>query len=217
EGADAAGHDRSIPAAKAMTDGLLAYAVNGEALRPSQGYPLRLLLPGFEGNTNVKWLRRIEAGREPWHTRQETSHYTDLMPDGTARQFTFVMEAKSVITAPSGGQRLAGPGFVEITGLAWSGRGRIDAVEITTDGGATWQAADVQGPVVPIAWTRFRFPWMWDGKPARLQSRAIDETGYVQPTLEQLVAVRGTHSFYHYNGIKTWAIAATGEVSNVYA
>jgi sulfane dehydrogenase subunit SoxC len=217
EGADAAGHDRSIPAAKAMADGLLAYAVNGEALRPSQGFPLRLILPGFEGNTNVKWLRRIEAGREPWHTRQETSHYTDLMPDGTARQFTFIMETKSVITAPSGGQKLGGPGFVEISGLAWSGHGRIDAVEITTDGGATWQAAALQEPVLPIAWTRFRFPWMWDGKPARLQSRAIDETGYVQPTLAQLVAVRGTHSFYHYNGIKTWVVAANGEVSHVYA
>ena len=125
EGADAAGHDRSIPVAKAMADGLLAYAANGEELRPSQGYPVRLLLPGFEGNTNVKWLRRLKVGTEPWHTRQETSHYTDLMPDGTAREFTFVMEAKSVITVPSGGQHLAGPGFREITGLAWSGRGRI--------------------------------------------------------------------------------------------
>ncbi len=214
EGADAVGHDRSIPTAKAMADGLLAYAVNGEALRPSQGYPLRLLLPGFEGNTNVKWLRRIEAGREPWQTRQEVSHYTDLMPDGTARQFTFVMEAKSVITTPSGGQRLAGPGFVEIAGLAWSGRGKITTVELSTDGGATWHAAILQAPVLPIAWTRFRFPWMWDGKPARLMSRAIDETGYVQPTPAQLVAVRGTHSFYHYNGVKTWAIDATGEVTN---
>ncbi|HEU0113978.1 MAG TPA: sulfite dehydrogenase [Thermomicrobiales bacterium] len=217
EGADSVGHDRSIPTAKAMADALLVYAVNGEALRPSQGFPLRLLLPGFEGNTNVKWLRRIEAGREPWQTRQEVSHYTDLMPDGTARQFTFVMEAKSVITAPSGGQRLGGPGFVDVTGLAWSGRGKITTVEISTDGGATWQAATLQEPVLPISWTRFRFPWMWDGKAAQLQSRAIDETGYVQPTRAQLVAVRGTHSFYHFNGIKTWAIAATGEVSNVSA
>jgi sulfane dehydrogenase subunit SoxC len=214
EGADSVGHDRSIPTAKAMADGLLVYAVNGEALRPSQGFPLRLILPGFEGNTNVKWLRRIEAGREPWQTRQEVSHYTDLMPDGTARQFTFVMEAKSVITAPSGGQRLSGPGFIDITGLAWSGRGKITTVEISTDGGATWHAATLQAPVLPISWTRFRYPWMWDGTPARLQSRAIDETGYVQPTRDQLVAVRGTHSFYHYNGIKTWAVAANGEVSN---
>jgi sulfane dehydrogenase subunit SoxC len=136
------------------------------------------------------------------------------MPDGTARQFTFVMEAKSVITAPSGGQTLGGPGFVEISGLAWSGRGRILQVEVSTDGGASWSLATLQAPVLPIAWTRFRFPWMWDGKPARLLSRAIDETGYVQPTRDQLVAVRGTHSFYHYNGIKTWAVAANGEVSN---
>ncbi len=216
EGADAAGHDRSIPAAKAMADGLLAYAANGEALRPSQGYPLRLLLPGFEGNTNVKWLRRLKVGDEPWHTRQETSHYTDLMPDGTARQFTFVMEAKSVITFPSGGQRLTGPGVWEITGLAWSGRGRIARVEVTTDGGATWAAATLQEPVLPISWTRFRLPWSWDGKPARLQSRAIDETGYVQPTLAQLVAARGVNSFYHFNGIKTWDVAADGGVSHVY-
>jgi sulfane dehydrogenase subunit SoxC len=214
EGADAAGLNRSIPTAKAMADGLLAYAANGEALRPSQGFPLRLLLPGYEGNTNIKWLRRLKVGREPWQTRWETEHYTDLMPDGTARQFTFVMEAKSVITFPSGGQTLPGPGFVEITGLAWSGRGTIATVEVSTDGGTSWAAATLQEPVLPIAWTRFRFPWRWDGKPARLLSRAIDETGYVQPTLEQLVAVRGTNSFYHYNGIKTWAVDAAGEVTH---
>jgi sulfane dehydrogenase subunit SoxC len=217
EGADAAGHDRSIPLEKAMHDGLLAYAANGEDLRPSQGYPLRLLLPGFEGNTNVKWLRRLKLGTEPWHTRQETSHYSDLMPDGTAREFTFIMEAKSVITSPSGGQRLAGPGFKEITGLAWSGRGRIAQVDVSTDGGQTWSMATLQEPVRPIAWTRFRMPWMWDGQPARLQSRAIDETGYVQPTLAQLVEARGVNSFYHFNGIQTWDVAADGEVTNVYA
>jgi sulfane dehydrogenase subunit SoxC len=217
EGADAVGHDRSIPTAKAMADGLLAYAVNGEDLRPSQGYPVRLLLPGFEGNTNVKWLRRLKIGHEPWQTRQETSHYTDLMPDGTARQFTFIMEAKSVITHPSGGQTVPGPGFVEISGLAWSGRGRIDRVEVSTDGGQSWTAATLQEPVRPIAWTRFRLPWMWDGSPTQVQSRAIDETGYVQPTIAQLVEARGVNSFFHNNAIKTWAIAATGEVSNVYA
>jgi sulfane dehydrogenase subunit SoxC len=217
EGADAVGHDRSIPTAKAMADGLLAYAVNGEDLRPSQGYPVRLLLPGFEGNANVKWLRRLKIGHEPWQTRQETSHYTDLMPDGTARQFTFIMEAKSVITHPSGGQTVPGPGFVEISGLAWSGRGRIDRVEVSTDGGQSWTAATLQEPVRPIAWTRFRLPWMWDGSPTQVQSRAIDETGYVQPTIAQLVEARGVNSFFHNNAIKTWAIAATGEVSNVYA
>jgi sulfane dehydrogenase subunit SoxC len=217
EGADAVGHDRSIPADKLMRDGLLAYAANGEALRPSQGYPVRLLLPGFEGNTNVKWLRRLEVGTVPWHTRQETSHYSDLMPDGTAREFTFVMEAKSVITFPSGGQRIPGPGFWEITGLAWSGRGRIARVDVSTDGGATWTEAALQEPILPMAWTRFRLPWSWDGAATRLQSRAIDETGYVQPTLAQLVEARGVNSFYHFNGITTWAVAAGGEVTNVYA
>ena len=217
EGADAAGHDRSIPLGKAMQDGLLAYAANGEDLRPSQGYPLRLLLPGFEGNTNVKWLRRLKLGTEPWHTRQETSHYSDLMPDGTAREFTFIMEAKSVITSPSGGQHLTAPGFHEITGLAWSGRGKITQVDVSTDGGQTWSPATLQEPVRSIAWTRFRMPWQWEGQPARLQSRAIDETGYVQPTLAQLVAARGVNSFYHFNGIQTWDIAADGEVTDVYA
>jgi sulfane dehydrogenase subunit SoxC len=217
EGADAVGHDRSIPTEKAMRDGLLAYAANGEALRPSQGYPLRLLLPGFEGNTNVKWLRRLEVGDVPWHTRQETSHYSDLMPDGTAREFTLVMEAKSVITFPSGGQRIPGPGFWEITGLAWSGRGKIARVDVSTDGGSTWAEAALQEPVLPVAWTRFRLPWTWDGQATRLQSRAVDETGYVQPTLAQLVEARGVNSFYHFNGITTWAVAADGEVTNVYA
>jgi sulfane dehydrogenase subunit SoxC len=217
EGADAAGLNRSIPTAKAMADGLLVYAANGEDLRPSQGYPLRLLLPGFEGNMNIKWLRRLKIGADPWHTRWDTPYYGDLMPDGTAREFTFVMEAKSVITSPSGGQHLAGPGFQEITGLAWSGRGRIVQVDVSTDGGQTWALATLQEPVLPMAWTRFRFPWQWDGHPAQLQSRAIDETSYVQPTIAQLVEARGVNSFYHNNAIKTWAIAADGEVSNVYA
>jgi sulfane dehydrogenase subunit SoxC len=217
EGADAAGLNRSIPTAKAMADGLLVYAANGEDLRPSQGFPLRLLLPGFEGNMNVKWLRRLKIGREPWHTRWDTPYYGDLMPDGTSREFTFVMEAKSVITAPSGGQILPGPGFVEITGLAWSGRGRITQVDISTGGGQAWVPATLQEPVLPMAWTRFRFPWQWDGQPTQLQSRVIDETGYVQPTIAQLVEARGVNSFYHNNAIKTWAISANGEVSNVYA
>jgi sulfane dehydrogenase subunit SoxC len=166
---------------------------------------------------NVKWLRRLKIGTDPWHTRWDSPYYTDLMPDGTARQFTFVMEAKSVITAPSGGQTLPGPGFVEISGLAWSGRGRITQVDVSTDGGQTWTVATLQEPVLPIAWTRFGLPWKWDGTPTRLQSRAIDETGYVQPTIAQLVDARGVNSFYHNNAIKTWAIDANGKVSNVYA
>jgi len=216
EGADAAGMTRSVPVDKAMDDALLAYAMNGEALRPAHGYPLRLMLPGWEGNMSIKWLRRIKVGDQPWETREETSKYTDLMPDGTARQFTFAMEAKSVITSPSGGQRIASPGFVEISGLAWSGHGRITRVDVSTDGGQTWQEATLQDPVLPVALTRFRFPWMWDGTPARLQSRAIDETGYVQPTIQQLVDVRGVNSVYHMNGIKSWAVDANGEVTSAH-
>jgi sulfane dehydrogenase subunit SoxC len=214
EGADAAGMDRSIPMEKAMDDALLVYAMNGEALRPAQGYPLRLLLPGFEGNSQIKWLRRIEVGDQPWQTREETSKYTDLMPDGTARQFTFVMEAKSVITNPSGGQTISDQGFHEISGLAWSGRGAITRVEVSVDGGETWEDAQLQEPVRSIALTRFRLPWEWTGQAARLQSRATDETGYVQPTIQQLVDVRGTKSTYHMNGIKTWVVSENGEVTS---
>jgi sulfane dehydrogenase subunit SoxC len=216
EGADAAGLTRSVPTEKAMQDGLLVYGQNGEALRPSQGYPLRLILPGWEGNINVKWLRRIKVGSVPWMTREETSKYTDLLPDGTARQFTFVMEAKSTITFPSGGQTIPGAGFWEIRGYAWSGRGRITRVDVSTDGGQTWTAATLQDPVLPISLTRFRFPWHWDGRAAMLQSRAIDETGYVQPTIAELVAARGVNSGYHMNAITTWAVAESGEVTNVY-
>ncbi len=216
EGADAAGMDRSIPMEKAMDDALLAYAMNGEALRPAQGYPIRLVLPGWEGNSQIKWLRRLEVGDAPWETREETSKYTDLMPDGTARQFTFVMEAKSVITSPSGGQTIAEQGFHEITGLAWSGRGSITRVEVSVDGGATWEDAQLQEPVRPIALTRFRLPWEWTGQAARLQSRATDDTGYVQPTIQQLVDVRGTRSVYHMNGIKTWAVDENGEVASAW-
>lgn len=216
EGADAAGMDRSIPMEKALDDAILAYAMNGEALRPASGYPLRLVLPGWEGNANIKWLRRLEIGDAPWETREETSKYTDLMPDGTARQFTFMMEAKSVITSPSGGQKLLGQGFHEITGLAWTGHGKITRVEVSVDGGETWGDAQLQEPVLSKALTRFRFPWEWDGSPARLQSRATDETGYVQPTMQQLIEARGTKSVYHMNGIKTWAVEEDGGVTSAW-
>jgi len=214
EGADAAGMTRSIPIAKALDDALLVYAQNGERLRPEQGYPLRVLLPGYEGNMSVKWLRRLKVGDQPFETREETSKYTDLMPDGTARQFTFVMEAKSVITFPSGGQKLAGPGFYEISGLAWSGRGRITGVEVSVDGGATWRPAKLQAPVLSKCLTRFRAPWTWDAKPARLQSRVTDETGYVQPSREALVGVRGLNSGYHDNAIQSWDVLGDGSVLN---
>ena len=214
EGADASGMSRSIPIANALDDALLAYAQNGERLRPEQGYPLRLFLPGLEGNMSVKWLRRLKVGDQPFETREETSKYTDLMPDGTARQFTFMMEAKSVITFPSGGQHLPGHGFVEISGLAWSGRGRIVRVEVSADGGATWRDAALQEPVLSKCLTRFRAPWTWNGDLARLQSRATDETGYVQPTREALVDVRGLNSGYHFNAVHEWRLAADGTVTN---
>jgi len=216
EGADAAGMTRSIPMDKIMGDAILAYGMNGEMLRPETGYPLRLFLPGWEGNSSIKWLRRLEVGTAPWETREETSKYTDPMPDGTARQFTFVMEAKSVITFPSGGDMLTTQGFHEITGLAWSGRGTITRVEVSTDGGETWADAELQGPTFPITLTRFRFPWTWEGQAARLQSRCTDDTGYVQPTMEALVEVRGTQSIYHMNGIKSWAVSENGEVTSAW-
>jgi sulfane dehydrogenase subunit SoxC len=217
EGADGAAMTRSIPLDKAMDDILVAYGQNGEAIRPEQGYPLRLVIPGWEGNTQVKWLRRIKVVDRPYMTREETSKYTDLLADGTARQFSFVMEAKSVITDPSPGHRLAGPGFHEITGLAWSGRGAITRVEVTTDGGKTWQAAQLQEPVLRLAHTRFRFPWRWNGQEALIASRATDETGYVQPTREELVKVRGLNSVYHYNAVQAWKLAGNGSVQNAQA
>ena len=216
EGADAAAMTRSIPIAKCLDDALLVYSQNGERLRPQQGYPLRVLLPGFEGNMSVKWLRRLNVTAEPAFSREETAKYTDLMPDGTARQFTFVMEAKSIITRPSGTQRIA-PGFHEITGLAWTGRGKITSVQVSVDAGRTWQDAALQEPVLNRALTRFRLPWTWNGEPTTIASRAIDETGYVQPSFEGLVSIRGLNSFYHNNAVVPWRIAASGEVANGYA
>ena len=215
EGGDAAALTRSVP----LTDDVLAeamvcYGQNGEALRPEQGYPIRLLLPGFEGNTNIKWLRRLKIGSAPFMTRWETSKYTDLMPNGSAYQFTLVMEAKSVMTSPSGRQNIR-PGFQEIRGLAWSGRGRIVKVEVTVDGGRTWRTAQLQEPVLSKCYTRFRVPWTWDGQETVLQSRCTDQTGYRQPSREALIKVRGTHSSYHYHGIQSWKIERDGRVHNV--
>ena len=190
EGADATGNERSIPMAKAMDDVLVAYGQNGEAPRPGNGYPLRLIVPGWEGNVNVKWLRRIQVVDRPYMTRMESTDHTGLLPDGKARQFMFVMEAKSVITSPSGGHRLPGPGFHEIRGLAWSGRGLVRRVEVSVDGGKTWRDAKLQAPVLRFAHALFRLDWRWDGRPAVLQSRCTDETGYVQPTLAELSKVR---------------------------
>ena len=214
EGDDPCHMQRSLPLAKALDDCLLAYGQNGEAIRPEQGYPLRLIAPGYEGNTCVKWLRRIKVSDGPFHVKDETSKYSELMPDGKAWQFTLEMDAKSVITSPSGGQSIAGPGAREISGLAWSGRGLIERVEISADGGETWRDAQLQEPRHPMAFTRFRLPWEWDGAPATLQSRATDETGYVQPTRERLIEERGRNSSYHNNRIKVWHIAADGGVTN---
>jgi sulfane dehydrogenase subunit SoxC len=219
EGADPGRHSRSIPLAKALDDVLVAYGQNGEAVRPEQGYPLRLVVPGWEGNVNVKWLHRLQVTDQAAMSRDEAASYTDLMPTGKARRFTFEMDANSVITRPSGGQQLDSHGFHEVTGLAWSGRGRIARVEVSTDGGRTWREAELQGPVYSKALTRFRTPWIWSGEEAQLQSRATDETGYVQPTRDALIAIRGMtqgpDGFNHYHGIKAWKVNPDGRVTHV--
>ena len=221
EGADAAVMTRSIPMEKMLKDALIVFGQNGEALRPEQGYPLRLVLPGYEGNTHIKWLRRMEISDKPFMTREETSKYTDLLADGRARMFSLEMEAKSVITFPSGEMKLPGPGFYNIQGLAWTGRGRVQSVDVSVDDGKTWYPAHLGSVPEHICTVRFTFPWMWDGKPAVLQSRCTDETGYVQPTLKQLIAIRGSNgpfgSIYHLNAIQSWAINEAGDVSNVHA
>ena len=217
EGADGSGNERSLPMAKAMDDVLVAYGQNGEAARPENGYPLRLIVPGWTGNINVKWLRRLKVVDRPYLTRMDTVGQPILLPDGKARQLNFVMEAKSVITSPSGGQRLRGPGFHEVRGLAWTGRGLIRRVEISADGGKRWRDARLQNPVLPLAHTRFRFDWQWDGREAVLQSRCTDETGYVQPTLAELAKVRGLSSRFFNNAIQSWRVAADGSIHNVRA
>src|SRR5277367_6795779 len=201
EGADASGMSRSVPLAKAMDDALVCLYQNGEKVRPSNGYPLRLLLPGFEGNMNVKWLRRLKLVAAPIMTKDETSKYTILLQDGKAWQFVFPLEVKSFITHPSPGLLLKGPGFYELSGLAWSGRGRITSVEVSADGGASWAPAVINEPVIPKALTRFRAAWQWDGGPAMLQSRAVDDSGMVQPGRAQFAAERGLRGQYHYNAI----------------
>ncbi len=217
EGADASGNERSMPIAKAMDDVMVAYGQNGEAIRPENGYPLRLIVPGWTGNINVKWLRRIKAVDRPYLTRMDGVGQPVLVPDGKARQLNFVMEAKSVITSPSGGQRLPGPGFYEIRGLAWSGRGLVRRVEVSSDAGKTWQEASLQNPVLPLAHTRFRLDWRWDGREVVLQSRCTDETGYVQPARAELVRVRGLNSRFFNNAIQSWKVAADGSIHNVHA
>ena len=215
EGGDAAAMDRSIPLDKALEDCLVAYRMNGEMLRPEQGYPVRLVVPGWQGNVWVKWLRRLKVGDQPWYTREETSKYTDLLADGRARKFTYVMDAKSVITSPSPQAPLKQKGFTVISGLAWSGRGKVKRVDVSLDGGRNWRTARIDGPVFDKACVRFYAEIEWNGEPLLLQSRAMDETGYVQPTKESLRKIRGVNSIYHNNGIQTWSLKADGEVENV--
>lgn len=215
EGADSAGMNRSLPLEKALADCMLAFKMNGEALRTEQGYPLRLVVPGWEGNLWVKWIRRIEVGDQPWMAREETSKYTDLMADGRSRRFTFVMDAKSVITNPSPEAPLIHKGRNVLSGIAWSGRGTVPRVDVTLDGGRNWREARVDGPILDKSMVRFYFDFDWQGQELLIQSRAHDQTGYVQPTKDELRKVRGVNSIYHNNGIQTWLVRANGETENV--
>lgn len=216
EGADGSGMTRTIPMSMVM-DGqvLVAYGQNGEMLRPENGYPLRLVVPGVQGVSWVKYLRRIEVGDMAYASKDESIHYMDLMPDGLHRQYTSIQEVKSVVTSPSGGQVLLDKGFHTITGLAWSGRGKIKRVDVSVDGGKNWKPARLEGPVLSKCLTRFNADFVWDGKPAFFQSRAVDESGHVQPTYGQLRRVRASRSIYHNNAIQTWALGENGEVTNV--
>jgi len=216
EAADAAAMNRSIPIEKALDDAMIALYQNGERLRPEQGYPLRLLLPGWEGNTSIKWLRRLTITAAPVYSREETAKYTDLMPDGKARQFTFPMAVKSVITHPSAGMRMQGKGLYEVSGLAWSGAGRVTKVDVSADGGKSWAEAALQAPVLPVSLTRFRLPWAWTGEPVLLQSRATDEQGNMQTTREKWAEQYSVGNVYHYNAMQTWSISPAGEITNVY-
>ena len=212
EGQDAAVLSRSIPIEKAWDDAMIAYAQNGEALRPEQGYPARLLLPGWEGNTNVKWLRRLELADRPFMTREETSKYTEALKSGQARQFSFLIDARSIITSPTYPRHVQ-PGWIELRGIAWSGRGSIVRADVSFDEGRTWHEADLQPPVLSKAHTRFRYLWKWDGRETTVLSRATDDTGYVQPTQRELIDARGAGAGpYHLNPITGWRFTSDGRV-----
>src|SRR5262247_863342 len=217
EGADSAAMSRSVPMANAMDDAFLALYQNGGRLRPENGYPVRLFLPGYEGNVSVKWLRRLKVTSSPTMTKDETSKYTDLQADGKSLMFTYPMDVKSVITRPSPGLAMQGAGLYEVSGIAWSGNGTIVKVEVSADGGQTWAEAMLSAPVLPRALTRFRIPWQWQGAPTVLKSRATDSTGEVQPTREKLVAEHGNNVIFHYHAIQAWSVSGSGEVKNVYA
>ncbi|WP_298210287.1 sulfite dehydrogenase [Acidovorax sp.] len=218
EGADGGSHSRSLPLKALLQDGMVALFQNGERLRPSQGYPMRLFMPGWEGNVNVKWLHRLEVTDAPAYTKDESGLYTQVLADGRIERFAFHMEVKSVITSPSGRQTLPDlHGFYEIDGLAWSGHGRIVRVEVSVDGGRTWTSAQLHGPVLDRAFTRFTLPWKWDGRKAELMSRATDEKGRTQPLRSEWKRRYAMHSFNHYNAVQVWRVQADGRVENVYA
>ena len=217
EGADAAGVDRSIPLTEEIMDEVfIAYGQNGEPLRPAHGFPIRLITPGLEGNLNIKWLRRLKFGDQPWMTRWETDRYTQLLANGKAMQFQLRMETNSVITSPSGMMEIR-PGYQRITGLAWSGHGKISKVEISTDEGRTWKQAHLNHPVLPKAQTRFQMDWVWDGKPTKIISRSTDEKGNVQPDRKSFIAKMGTNALNHYHAQQTWSIDGDGRVRNALA
>ena len=216
EGGDGSSMTRTIPMRLILSgEVIVAYGQNGEMLRPENGYPLRLVVPGVQGVSWVKYLRRVEVGDQPYATKDEAIHYMDLQPDGTHRQYTNLQECKSVVTTPSGGQVLLDKGFYNITGLAWSGKGKIKKVDVSVDGGRNWRSARLETPVLSKALSRFNIDWVWDGRPAIIQSRATDDTGFVQPTYKQLRAVRGTRSIYHNNAIQSWLVQENGEIKNV--
>jgi len=223
EGADDYKHSKSIPIGKAMDDAMVAYAQNGEPVRPEQGFPLRLVVPGFQGINNVKWLHRINVVDEPYMGMMEVTRYPRLMPDGKSRWFEFELGPKSVITRPSGGHHLIGPGFYEISGLAWSGGGTIRRVEVSTDGGKTWKDAKMQDPILRKAHTRFTIPWNWDGGEAMLMSRCTDDNGVVQPSLAEVAKIWGTDTDFFkkttlitsdMNAIQPWKVNADGSIKN---
>ncbi len=219
EGSDNAGNPRTIPVEKALDDAMLVWAQNGEALRPEQGYPLRLLVPGWEGNLNTKWLKRLEFSDKPWHAKEETSKYTMLQKNGKAIRYFWPNEVNSVITFPCPEKpwtNLKKGDMIEIEGLAWSGHGTIKNVDISFDGGDNWVEANLKGLVLPKSWTRFSYIMKWEGKPLLLSSRAVDDTGNVQPTIDQETSAVGVESVYHRNAIVTWEVKANGEVNNVH-
>jgi sulfane dehydrogenase subunit SoxC len=217
ESGDAAGLSRSVPFAQAYEQGLLVMYQNGERLRPEQGYPLRFIMPGWEGNLNIKWVHRIKVTPGPMNTKDETSKYSMLQADGKARQFNLVLPVKSTITRPSGNMTMQGAGYYEVSGLAWSGHGLIKRVEVSLDGAKTWVDADLPGPVLSRCLTKFRIPWQWNGQPATIMSRATDELGNVQPTHAQWAAQFSPGQPYQNNGIQCWAVGADNTVKNAYA